>query len=56
MLRRMGTWGEGAFDNDAAADWAHRFERADRASGIALIEDALGRGSGDTGQQLSGCL
>jgi hypothetical protein len=42
----MGTWGEGAFDNDAAADWAHRFERADRASGIALIEDALGRAAG----------
>lgn len=42
----MGAWGEGAFDNDAAADWAHEFDGADRAAGIQLIEDALGQAAG----------
>jgi uncharacterized protein DUF4259 len=42
----MGTWGEGAFDNDTAADWAHEFDGADRASGIQLIEEALGQAAG----------
>lgn len=42
----MGTWGEGAFDNDAAADWAHEFDGADLASGMQLIEDALVRAAG----------
>lgn len=37
----MGTWAEGAFDNDDAADWSLQFEDADQASGLRLIEDAL---------------
>jgi Domain of unknown function (DUF4259) len=42
----VGTWGEGAFDNDTAADWSHEFDRADLISGMRLIEDALGRAAG----------
>jgi hypothetical protein len=42
----MGAWGEGAFDNDTAADWAEEFDGADLASGVRLIEDALGRAAG----------
>ncbi len=38
----MGTWGEGAFDNDTAADWSHEFDGADLESGMRLIETALG--------------
>jgi hypothetical protein len=37
----MGTWAEGAFDNDDAADWSWQFDGADEASGLQLIEDAL---------------
>jgi hypothetical protein len=37
----MGTWGEGAFENDAAADWSWEFEIADLAAGLQLITDAL---------------
>jgi hypothetical protein len=37
----MGTWGEGAFENDTAADWAWGFSDADQAAGITLIEEAL---------------
>jgi len=37
----MGAWGEGAFDNDTAADWSRSFRHADQASGLALISDAL---------------
>jgi hypothetical protein len=42
----VGTWDEGAFDNDTAADWAHEFDGADLASRMRLIEDALGRAAG----------
>jgi hypothetical protein len=42
----VGTWGEGAFDNDMAADWSHRFDRADLTSGMRLIEAALGQAAG----------
>jgi len=42
----MGTWGEGAFDNDTAADWALAFDGADQASGMRLIEDALQHAAG----------
>jgi hypothetical protein len=42
----VGTWGEGAFDNDTAADWAHEFDGADLAAGMQLIEDALGQAAG----------
>lgn len=42
MLTGVGTWGEGAFDNDTAADWAHKFDGADLESGMRLIEAALG--------------
>jgi Domain of unknown function (DUF4259) len=38
----VGTWGEGAFDNDTAADWAHQFDGADLETGMRLIEAALG--------------
>jgi hypothetical protein len=38
----VGTWGEGAFDNDTAADWAWEFDGADLESGMRLIEAALG--------------
>jgi Domain of unknown function (DUF4259) len=37
----MGAWGEGAFDNDTAADWCGKFENADLAAGLQLITDAL---------------
>jgi hypothetical protein len=37
----MGTWAEGAFDNDDAADWAAQFDGADQETGLRLIEDAL---------------
>jgi hypothetical protein len=37
----MGAWGEGAFDNDTAADWSLEFAGADRAHGLRLITDAL---------------
>jgi hypothetical protein len=37
----MGAWGEGAFDNDIAADWAWEFETADLEGGLRLITDAL---------------
>jgi Domain of unknown function (DUF4259) len=37
----MGAWGEGAFDNDTAADWSWEFENADLAAGLRLITDAL---------------
>jgi hypothetical protein len=37
----MGAWGEGAFDNDAAADWSWEFENAGLAAGLRLITDAL---------------
>jgi hypothetical protein len=40
--RGVGTWGEGAFDNDTAADWAREFVGADLESGMRLIEAALG--------------
>jgi hypothetical protein len=46
MLTVVGTWDEGAFDNDTAADWAHEFDGADLASGMRLIENALGRAAG----------
>jgi hypothetical protein len=45
-VQRMGTWGEGAFDNDSAADWSLGFRDADQASGLALIGQALSRGAG----------
>jgi Domain of unknown function (DUF4259) len=38
----VGTWGEGAFENDTAADWARQFDGADLESGMRLIEAALG--------------
>jgi len=37
----MGAWGEGAFDNDDAADWSWEFENADLTAGLQLITDAL---------------
>lgn len=37
----MGTWAEGAFDNDDAADWAMQFDGVGQAAGLRLIEDAL---------------
>jgi len=37
----VGAWGEGAFDNDTAADWAREFKTADLADGLRLITDAL---------------
>jgi hypothetical protein len=37
----MGAWGQGAFDNDTAADWSWEFENADLAAGLRLITDAL---------------
>jgi hypothetical protein len=37
----MGTWGVGAFANDAAADWALEFRNADLEAGLRLIWDAL---------------
>lgn len=37
----MGAWGQGAFDNDDAADWSWEFETADLAAGLRLITDAL---------------
>jgi hypothetical protein len=37
----MGTWGVGAFANDAAADWQDGFEDADLETGLKLIRDAL---------------
>ena len=37
----MGAWGEGAFDNDGAADWSLEFRNADLAAGLRLITDAL---------------
>lgn len=37
----MGAWGEGAFDNDIAADWSWEFENADLAAGLRLITNAL---------------
>lgn len=40
--RSVGTWGEGAFDNDTAADWAREFDGTDLESGMRLIEAALG--------------
>lgn len=42
----MGTWAEGPFDNDDAADWSLEFEDADEASGLRLIEDALNEAAG----------
>jgi hypothetical protein len=39
--RHIGTWGDGAFDNDTAADWSLEFEDADLDSGLVLIERAL---------------
>jgi hypothetical protein len=51
----VGTWGEGAFDNDTAADWAREFDSADLASGMRLIENALGRAAGTpAGRYLDG--
>jgi len=35
----MGAWGELAFDNDAANDWAHGLEEVDD---LSLVESALG--------------
>ena len=49
----MGTWAEGPFDSDDAADWSLEFEDADAASGLRLIEDALSEAAG-TGA--GGCL
>jgi hypothetical protein len=37
----MGTWGVGAFANDAAADWQGSFEYVDLEAGLELIRDAL---------------
>src|SRR5437588_7916019 len=37
----MGAWGEGAFDNDTAADWAWEFDRADGESGLRIIRETL---------------
>jgi hypothetical protein len=34
----MGTWGEGAFDNDEAADWAFELEDVDD---LSLVESTL---------------
>jgi hypothetical protein len=42
----MGTWAEGPFDNDDAADWSLEFEDTDEASGLRLIEDALNEAAG----------
>jgi Domain of unknown function (DUF4259) len=37
----LGVWGEGAFDQDAAADWVFEFGEADLASGLNHIQAAL---------------
>jgi len=37
----MGTWGEGIWSNDQAADWAFGFDGADYEAGLAMLEDAL---------------
>jgi len=37
----MGTWGEGPFDNDTAADWVYEFSDADQAAGLRYIYEAL---------------
>lgn len=39
----MGTWGEGPFDNDTAADWVFEFGEADQLSGLNHIQSALAR-------------
>lgn len=38
----MGAWGTGPFENDDAADWSFQFEETDRATGQALVAEALG--------------
>jgi hypothetical protein len=37
----MGAWGEGACDNDDAADWSHEFDNVDLAAGMRLITETL---------------
>jgi hypothetical protein len=37
----MSAWGEGAFENDDAADWSGDFGNVDLAAGLRLITDAL---------------
>lgn len=34
----MGAWGEGAFENDTACDWAYQHEECD---GLSVIEAAI---------------
>jgi len=36
-----GTWDEGPFDNDTAADWVFEFEEADQQAGLDHIQAAL---------------
>jgi Domain of unknown function (DUF4259) len=51
----MGTWGEGAFDNDTAADWALAFDGADQAFGMRLIEDVLKHAAGTPASDYLDC-
>ncbi len=37
----MGAWGEGAFDNDDAADWSGEFEGADGDTGLEVVRSGL---------------
>jgi hypothetical protein len=37
----VGAWGEGAFDNDTAADWSWEFENTDLTAGLRLVTGAL---------------
>lgn len=54
----VAAWGPGPFDNDAAAQWAGRFDDADPQERVVLIKDALravldGDGTADEGQAVA---
>ena len=49
----MGAWGEGAFDNDEASDWAWSFDDiTEAAPGLAIIESALRDATADPSAEL----
>ncbi|MCI4066078.1 DUF4259 domain-containing protein [Micromonospora sp. R77] len=45
----MGTWGNGPFDNDTAADWCSDLDDADVAKRPAMVREALNRAAGEDG-------
>lgn len=45
----MGTWDNGPFDNDAAADWCGDLDDADVAERPLLVREALSRAAGEGG-------